>query len=252
MERQCAALDGLLGVFAPILGALTLRLGYLKSEVEAANLFKLALRHAQGVVQLARCDLILLPPALVAARACFEATTKAAWMVNHDDPFQREARWLVQLETEERYLKRQHDHFARLGKSVSGSTKCSVFKEFRSAVEAKIPKRIARLKQMPAMPERLVDIGGENTYIYYRYLSEFTHGTHVGTGLYRTGLGTMKKIEENTTSDQWGIPLRVCCVSFTQHAGIFLQRASYHMENGSTAIEELQRMAYAASAAFPP
>ena len=46
--------------------------------------------ECRGVITLARTDLVLLPPAQVAARAAFEASVRAAWLVHAADPFERE------------------------------------------------------------------------------------------------------------------------------------------------------------------
>ena len=51
--------------------------------------------------------LSLLPPAKAAARAAFKSSVKAAWLVHPRDPFEREARSLAHLRTEEDYLNRQ-------------------------------------------------------------------------------------------------------------------------------------------------
>jgi hypothetical protein len=63
---------------------IALQLGKYEAEIEAWALFNLAIRHIDGVIALARHDLILLPPALMAARAGFEAAIKAAWLVDAD------------------------------------------------------------------------------------------------------------------------------------------------------------------------
>src|SRR5690242_13760108 len=78
------------------------KLGTYESLIEARNLFNLVVRHAEAVVVLAREDLVLLPPAMVTARSAFEIAVRAAWMVDVDDPFDGEVRWLAHLEEEER------------------------------------------------------------------------------------------------------------------------------------------------------
>jgi hypothetical protein len=72
-------------------------LGRYESQVEALNLFYLALRDIEGVVALAGTDLVLIPPALASARAGFETSVKSMWMVDADDPFECESRWLAHL-----------------------------------------------------------------------------------------------------------------------------------------------------------
>jgi len=86
-------------------------LGRWEADIEANNLFNLAIRHIESIVELARRDLVLLPSANVLARAVFETSVKAAWMVQPDDPFQRELRWLAHLQEEVR----MHDRLVSRG-----------------------------------------------------------------------------------------------------------------------------------------
>jgi hypothetical protein len=62
-------------------------LGKYESEIEALNLFYLTLRDVEGVIELGRADLVLLPPAMAAARAAFECGVKSAWLVDADGGF---------------------------------------------------------------------------------------------------------------------------------------------------------------------
>jgi hypothetical protein len=102
LARVCVLLDDLLGQFITACRESLPPLGKYEAEVEALNLFKLAIRNIEGVIALARTDLVLLPPAIASARAGFEAAVKAAWLIDADDPFDREARWIVHLASEER------------------------------------------------------------------------------------------------------------------------------------------------------
>src|SRR5262245_36048891 len=62
VARVCALLDDLVGKFITTYRD-TLHLGRYEAEIEALNLFKVAIRNIEGVITLARSDLILLPPA---------------------------------------------------------------------------------------------------------------------------------------------------------------------------------------------
>ena len=79
-------------------------LGKYESEVETRHLLFLMVRNIEALLTLARTDLVLLPPACVLARAAFEIGLKAAWMVQPEDAYARELRWLVHLKEEERAL----------------------------------------------------------------------------------------------------------------------------------------------------
>src|ERR1035437_2191846 len=90
-------------------------LGKFESDVEALLLFNLVIRDTEAILTLARTDLVLLPSANVLARAVFEIALKAAWIVQPDDPFDREVRWLAHLAEEERMLKAIGESAARHG-----------------------------------------------------------------------------------------------------------------------------------------
>src|SRR5215217_3638447 len=68
---------------------------------EAYLMLALAIRNSQGVITLARQDLLLLPGAMVMARVAFETGVTVRWMLDPDDPFDRELRWLRTLKTRE-------------------------------------------------------------------------------------------------------------------------------------------------------
>lgn len=226
VARVCELLDDLVARFIATCRDTLPPLGKYEAEIESLNLFKIAIRNTEGVLALARRDLALLPPALAAARSCFETAVKAAWLVNADDPFDREARWLIHLASEERYLARVADRLEKIGNDVTAlRNRESIIRNFRLAVDAKLPKNIARLKGTPDFEKMLEALGGENLYSFYLLLSQSTHAEHATTWNYRTGgLGTEKHIGEFVQPTNWFIPLRVCFLSFTQPSLIFLAR----------------------------
>jgi hypothetical protein len=225
VQRVCDALDALVGAFIAAYRDTPLSHEY-ESGVEALNLFKMAIRNVEGVIQLARHDLVLLPPALAASRACFECAVKAAWMVNADDPFDRESRWLVHLASEERYYKRLAEKFASTKVNVTSMrTHETQIREFRLKVEALLPQQTKRLSRMPSFDQLLEDVGVGHLYPFYVQLSQSAHGEHAGTWLYRSsGVGTEKVFGEFIDHTQWGVPLLVCFLSFNQPARLFLDR----------------------------
>jgi hypothetical protein len=226
VKRVCNALDALIAAFIDSWKTLPRQDKY-ESGLEAWNLFKLAIRNLEGVIHLARHDLVLLPPALAAARACFECAIKAAWMVNADDHFAREARWLVHLASEERYCKRVADQLAAntrydvTGLRMHGQQ----IRQFRLKVEAVLPKGTERLSTMPTFDRLLEDVGGGPLYPFYIELSQSAHGEHQGTWLYRSGgVGTHNKPGEFIDEGKWFVPLRVCFLSLSQPGRLFLER----------------------------
>jgi len=207
-------------------------LGKYEAEVEALNLFKIAIRNVEGVIELARRDLVLLPPALAAARTSFETAVKAAWLVNADDPFHREVRWLAHLASEESYLSRIAKQLEKLGKDVTAlHQRETSIKDFRLAVDAKLPRDITRLSSTPTFKAMLTDLGGDQLYSYYMLLSQYVHGEHPGTWLYRAGgLGTEKRIGEFIKPADWFIPLRLSFLSLSHPGRVFLVRVGGEAE----------------------
>jgi hypothetical protein len=231
IKSVCVLLDEVLSDFITIYRDTPPSFRY-EAHREALNLFKIAIRNLEGVIELARHDLILLPPALAAARACFEAAVKAAWLVNADDPFDREARWLVHLASEERYLARMADRLQRLKWDAAGHRQQEkIIREFRLSVETQLPPHIRRLERSPSFDAMLAELGSEALYLFYVNLSQTVHGEHAATWLYRGGgLGTENQSGEFITPSSWFIPLRVGFLSFCAPAQIFLRRVT-----GSTA-----------------
>jgi hypothetical protein len=229
IKSICELLDRIVGNFIATCRETLPPLRY-EAEREASNLFKIAIRNLEGVMELARCDLVLLPPALAAARACFEAAVKGAWLVNADDPFDREARWLVHLASEERYLNRIADRFQRSKRDVAGfrqDDKAKAIRDFRLSVEAELPSRIRRLERSPSFDAMLAELGVEGLYSFYVKLSQTVHGEHAATWLYRAGgLGTMNQSGEFITPRDWFFPLTVGFLSFRVPAQIFLDRVT--------------------------
>jgi hypothetical protein len=197
-----------------------------EADGEALNLFNLVIRHAEGVLALARADLVLVPPAYATARAAFEAATRAAWMVNADDPFDREARWLVHLQEEERARQRASERATDAESAARFAQHARTIKEFREGVTDAMPKHVKLLAAVPNLLEMSRSIGGEHLYLLYIFLSQFAHGGHMATSLYRQNLGTEKKLGEFVMPSNWYIALRLCWLSLYEPGNIVLSRVS--------------------------
>lgn len=186
-----------------------------ESDVEAITLFSLAIRHIEGVLVLAREDMVLIPPAYVCARAAFETAIKAAWIVDADDCFEREARWLVHLEEDERFNRRAAK---RTQSPNSFNETADTIQQFREGVTRRMPGHVELLKGNPTLEEMSRSIGGELLYSLYIYLSQYVHGCHAASGLYRMHLGTEKKFGEFIDTGHWYIALRLCWLAHS-HPG---------------------------------
>ena len=211
--------------------------GQYESTAEAYCLLRLSTRNVQGVIALARTDLVLLPAALVVARAAFESAVKAAWMIDAEDPFDREGRYLAHLVSEEKYLQWEAKRFATVGISTEATkAREEGIKDFRLKMTALLPRYI-KVSGLPNLDQMLTAIGGDKLYAFYNKMSQYTHAGHAATWLYRSGgLGTARQDGEFIEPNQWLIPLRVCLLAIGQPGRIYIHRlggdeyAYYSME----------------------
>lgn len=225
VATACDRLEEFIGLFITACRDTVPPLGKYEAEVEALNLFKLAVRNIEGVVALARCDLALVPPALVAARAALEAAVKGAWLVDADDPFDREARWLAYLASEERYLNRVAHKLSHAGLESTGwRNRAAIIRNFYIGVSNNLPPGVKKLSGTPSFEAMLGALEGEQIYPFYILLSQTTHGEHASTWLYRTGLGTQQRLGEFIKPSDWWLPLRVCFLALKSPGHICLAR----------------------------
>jgi hypothetical protein len=153
VKTACDALEAFIGDFIAAWRTFPPP-GKYEAEVEAHNLFKLVIRNAEGILELARHDLILLPPALAAARACFETAVKASWLVNPENPFDREARYLIHLKAEERSIRRT-ERISDMAFQRQLLERERSIREFRVGVEKAMPKHV---KLLPGTPWWRIDL----------------------------------------------------------------------------------------------
>jgi|GEM_PF-3347576 len=224
-EQLLAACEHLERVITRLIAARDeLDVGRYEADVEACLLFNLVLRHVESVLVLARHDMVLLPAAFTAARAAFETSNKAAWLIDADDPFEREARWLAHLGEEERVYQRAMARAEEASAKSSFGRYAADLGEFKTAVAALMPSHIKPLKGNPNLEEICRSIGGDRLYAMYIYLSQFVHGGHLATSLYRQNLGIKKEFGEYIRHGHWYIALRICWLSLSHPVDILLSR----------------------------
>ena len=190
-------------------------------ESHTASVFMmwLLMRQVESVICLARRDLILLPGALPIARTAFETGIKILWMLDPDDPYEREVRWLTYLKTEE-------DFHRKLGKEI-GNTKhdeAESIRDFRVRIEGLLLNKYKLYKQLPNFRQILQEIGEERKYSLYIMLSQYNHSTHAATSLYRKGIGRSVEVKDITSSGDWKIPLSACYFGFASAGCRIIQR----------------------------
>jgi hypothetical protein len=199
-----AAIGSFLGLFAPSPD----QVGKYEAELEAHKLLALAIRNLEAVFQIARADLVLLPSALVLSRSTFEISTRALWLMQPSDPMQREARWVAHLRDEVQYYERLVKRYEHVGADPAIPLhRRSQLHEFVESVAALLPAGCTPPSRIPKFDVMLEALGVPSAYPIYAILSQYTHGTHFATWLYRRNLGTKMLSGEFTAPHQWYVPL---------------------------------------------
>jgi hypothetical protein len=198
--------------------------GEYESDLECNLLLNLTIRHIEGVILLARQDLVSLPPAMSASRSAFEISIKAMWMMDPEDVFAREVRWLAHIKTEEDYWKRIGNLIDKLGGNNDNyRDKEGLIRQFREDVTKVLPSGY-KLETMPNMREMVRSLNREELYLAYILFSQFEHGTHFSTNIYRRNLGIYKQIGEYITPRSWIDPFKLCWFSLHTPASVFIRR----------------------------
>jgi hypothetical protein len=229
VEMKCELLDQMVTEFQVVTNKY--QTSKFESHDEALNLMMLATRHVLGVVAIARAGYLLLPAAEVIARAAYEASVRAAWMVSPEDPFDREARWATHLLGEVIYLEKEILEGKAMGIDMSSSEqRKGLLSDICDAISRELVERGHPPKRgLPPIPQMLKDIDERRTYPLYSLLCETAHGGHYSTWIFRgAGLGTEKIRGDFITDDKWKLPLAIARFAFKGPAMIVLNRLGFH------------------------
>jgi len=183
----------------------------LKSKWEAPpygwSLSNLALRHAQSTVTLAKTDMVLAPSAWVTARAATEAAARCLWLLQPEDEWQREARWLALL----------HEG-ARLGKRKETKdiptfvAQCEQIEEFAEAVAAELPEGVS-VPRMDSI-QSILAAEADGLALFYVMASQYNHATELATRSWRVNLGIDATFGEFIGAKDWLQPVWMAYLSF--------------------------------------
>lgn len=166
----------------------------------AWTLTNLAVRHAEATALLARTDAVLAPTAFVTARAAMETAARTLWLLEPDDSWEREARWLALLREGARLGTRHQvadDAVVRARAETIGA--------FADAVEAKLPEGV----NVPGTPsaDAILARYGTGLDSFYVIASQFMHGAELATRSYRVNVGNAAEYGELSTLHDWILPL---------------------------------------------
>jgi hypothetical protein len=203
--------------------------GKWEAIIEAYLMLGLAIRNIEGVITLARVDLVLLPGAMIMARVAFETGVTVRWMLEPEDPFDREMRW---LRTHYMRVKFYQD-LARKASAMRRDGSAHVHTAdylagFHDKVFEQLPQRYRsryQPKELPNTSQMLECLGEKDQYLHYMVASQYAHGTQEATALYRRNLGMNMEIGEFVTPAHWVHPLYLCWHSLLRAGRCFLERS---------------------------
>jgi hypothetical protein len=156
------------------------------------------------------------------------------WLLQPENPLEREARWLA-------ILKESEEHYGKIANGMETTnedpeiveglrgTKEQIH-EFRINVEAALPKDIKLIKKTPSLRSMAEATGEEHKYYVYAHASQYVHGTAGATEAYRRNLGAYKQFGERISSSSWRIPLLLTWYGLGTAGVHFLHRVGGDVE----------------------
>ncbi|WP_296578080.1 DUF5677 domain-containing protein [Phreatobacter sp.] len=197
--------------------------GRYESEVEALLLLLQGVRHIDAVIELSRSSPDYVPSAMVLARAALESVTLAAWLISPEDPFERECRYIAHLERDisarTRIAQRKGDEF------IQQDRENDAIKEFYESLKTALAEQgYVHIPRMPKIVVMISDVFGRDMAQHYIHASQYAHGGHYSTWLYRRNLGSMKEIELSIEPRQWRHAFCLCLDVMGIPAGKIVQR----------------------------
>ena len=141
-----------------------------------------------------------MPSAFVTARAAVETAARCIWLLQPDDVWEREARWLALLHEGGRLGTR-----SQLAGDLTRRTQSESIRDFASAVEARLPPG-TRIPGTPSADKLLREFGTDLDH-FYVIASQYSHGAELATRAYRANLGTDAEYGEVANLADWLYPL---------------------------------------------
>lgn len=190
-------------------------MGYQSSQM-SLGLVYLACRHIKAIAQCARSEVALDEPAMTLSRAALEASVRALWLVDDNDPWRRERRWHVMLE-----------ELARTYRRLSGQLKDCISHQAVTDVErlaasydALIPSKYPRLTGVPSVEQMMQEAKFElpvSPYFFYIAASQTAHGTLLSTmSKYPSGDELLRWDISESDPSHWGAPFSIAGILLIQ------------------------------------
>jgi hypothetical protein len=181
----------------------------------AQLLVSFVVRYVEGICLMANKDLAFFPDAMVLTRAAFEAAIRVLWLLNSEDRSERDARWLVYLKDDEKFLREASKEMLELGIITNGDKDAETMRKFISEREGQLSPHIRPYKNLPSFQKMMEELNLGPQYSIYRHLSQYLHGTNVAFGVYARRTVSGDEYGEFITSKHWFQPLRLCWFSLS-------------------------------------
>ncbi len=116
-----------------------IKIGKYESIVECRLILNLCIRHIESINELAKLDMVYLPSAMVLTRTVFESAINALWLIQPEDVFKCESRYLSRLYKYEEWLNDQMKYFDSLNwSSIKYAEEKESIVEFRTGFEKQL------------------------------------------------------------------------------------------------------------------
>jgi hypothetical protein len=205
-----------------------------------------------------RVDLQLVETvaAMVLARAAYEGGIRVLWMLEPDDPFDREGRWPANVQQTARFHEKLALEFESLAFEdhvvEDRREAAAAIRAFAEGVTGKLPEGIEPTPTVPPLRAMVRELAMPERYVAYRLGSQFTHVGGYAVGIYRRNLGTAVEVGEFLEPDQWIAPLHMTWWSLWMPAArlLSLMKGDVEAFKASLPVEEIEKAvdALAASA----
>jgi hypothetical protein len=182
-----------------------------EAPVEVYTHLKLLIRLSEAILVLARNDLVLVPAAMTIARSLLETGYRAAWLLAPVDPYEREARWVLYLETAATHHKKlATEKMLTDERRAYHSKTAAYFRQFSMEIRRLLKNEGYEVKKLfPNFRQLVNEQDLPDAYHLFIELSAATHSNFSAMDIYHKNLGTIKQFGEFVGPKDWFLPIGV-------------------------------------------
>lgn len=201
--------------------------GKWEAPQEGLALGWLLIRNVEAVILMARHDEVLVTASWPNSRAAFELSARIIWMLQPDDRYAAECRWLALLgdweKTERKLVEEVPD------RAEFHIMRAESIRSFREGVISALPSGYVPAKK-PNFHDTLTALNTPQMYRFYREGSQYVHGSMYASTNYSKNLGTRRNLGDFTSTVDWILPMRLCWLSLREATRFILDRLTVPQE----------------------